>query len=536
MIFNKMNTLFLKLGLMIFLLPATLLGQKNLHLSDDVIFPYLLDNDTLGSDLHTAIRPFQENLSQKSKYSFEEKKGLDKIEIDLNFKNKKRPDFINVSLSPIFTGMGGIDVGNITKGIYDVGMGLSFSLRVGDKLYANWNLIDQYTQFNPITQAYIEQKQIVPGAGNASIYRNNQGLYSYGRNNGYISYSPSKYFNFQLGRGKNFIGEGYRSLILSDVANFYDYLKVTTSFWKVKYVNLFSRMKDFSGNYELPGSGRDKYTSMHYLSWNVSKRLNVGLFEAIVWQSEDSLTQRGFDIYYLNPIIFYRPVEFSLGSPDNALIGASASFKLSRSIKFYGQLMLDEFLLKEIRASRGWWANKQAAQLGMRYYNAFKIKGLMLNGEFNYIRPFTYSHALISQNYGHSKSSLAHPLGANLREVILGAHYCKKDWYLETRISYVEKGLNKMPDLNEGGDIFRPVTDVSNIREFGNRTGQGLLTKMIFARLKVSRRIARRNNLRLQLEIQHYSASNSRASNNNTFFQVGIKSNMFNDYHWGTPE
>ena len=31
--------------------------------------------------------------------------------------------------------------------------------------------------------------------------------------NGYLSYSPSKYLNFQIGHGRHFFGDGYLSLI-----------------------------------------------------------------------------------------------------------------------------------------------------------------------------------------------------------------------------------------------------------------------------------------------------------------------------------
>ena len=69
-----------------------------------------------------------------------------------------------------------------------------------------------------------------------------------------------------------------------------------------------------------------KYTTTHYLSWAISKRVNLSFFDAIVWSATDSAgNYRGFDAQYLNPIIFMRPVEFSIGSPDNALMGLNLS-------------------------------------------------------------------------------------------------------------------------------------------------------------------------------------------------------------------
>ena len=43
----------------------------------------------------------------------------------------------------------------------------------------------------------------------------------------------------------------------------------------------------------------------HYLSWNVSKRFNLGLFESVLWTNTND---RGFDVNYLNPLYFFVPL------------------------------------------------------------------------------------------------------------------------------------------------------------------------------------------------------------------------------------
>lgn len=92
------------------------------------------------------------------------------------------------------------------------------------------------------------------------------------------------------------------------------------------------------------------------MSWNATKRINVSFFESIVWQSRDSNNANlVYDVNYLNPVIFlYRPTEYALGSGDNALIGASFKVRLWKHLQLYGQLIIDEFLLKEMKAQSGW--------------------------------------------------------------------------------------------------------------------------------------------------------------------------------------
>ena len=84
--------------------------------------------------------------------------------------------------------------------------------------------------------------------------------------------TPNKHFNFQFGTGKNFIGDGYRSLFLSDVASPYPYFKINTSFWKIKYTNLWMSMQDVRSELTVDGAYKKKFMAIHYLSWNVSKK------------------------------------------------------------------------------------------------------------------------------------------------------------------------------------------------------------------------------------------------------------------------
>ena len=497
-------------------------SQKNEFLSNDLIFPFFNQNDTIGSSIHTSIRPFLTTTPSTA-----QKIGIDHVSMDFNLPLNKKKDQFALSFSPVVSTVGGYESGDTNAFNYDLTLGLATNLSIGNKLWVNFNWIENYSKLNSISKLYYNELNVLPGFEKASVWDGVDDGLTYGQSHGYLSYSPSKYFNFQLGRGKNFFGEGYRSLILSDNGPVNDFFKIRTSFWKVEYVNLFNRMKTFGTRADNHDKYIDKYSSMHYLSWNVSKRLNIGVFEAIVWQSEDSLVTRGFDVYYLNPIIFYRPVEFSVGSPDNALIGGQLSYRVSKGIKLYGQFMLDEFLLKEVSARNGWWANKQAFQFGTKYYNAFNIDRFTLQMEFNYIRPYTYSHSLTSQNYTHYNQSIAHPDGANLREVLLLMNYYKDKWYFETQLIYTEKGLDPNQE-NYGGNIRLSNNIRPENREYGNNTTQGLLTKIINAEAKVSRKIGNQNNVRIEGVMRYFQSENSNEKRSLVFLTLGVKSNLFN--------
>ncbi len=311
---------------------------------------------------------------------------------------------------------------------------------------------------------------VVPGEG----YANGGPVFAHHDWNAWADYKAGTYFHFTLGKGKNFFGEGYRSLFLSDNAYSYPYLRITTTAWRIRYVNLFCAMSD------IRGSGGDwntyalKFASMHYLSWNALKRLNVALFEAIVWQDNDPSYRRGFDLNYINPVLFYRPTEYSTGSPDNALLGFAVNVKVGRSALIYSQLMFDEFLLSNVREGRGWVGNKQGLQLGAVGHDAFHVKGLTLRAEFNYVRPFMYTHSDTRQNYAHFNEPLAHPYGSNFQEGLAQAEWRTGRWVLSDLLSFAMLGQDTSTDANNsfGNNLFlpenaRPLRDGVRPEDYG---------------------------------------------------------------------
>ena len=126
-------------------------------------------------------------------------------------------------------------------------------------------------------------------------------------------------------------------MLLSNNHSSYPFLTFITEFWKVKYYNHFTTFFDIYNS----DISQKKHGAFHYLDFQANKNLTFGLFEGIIWQSSDENYERGFDVHYLNPIIFYRPVEFSKHSPDNALMGLNIRYNWNK-INLYGQLLIDD--------------------------------------------------------------------------------------------------------------------------------------------------------------------------------------------------
>ena len=374
---------------------------------------------------------------------------------------------------------------------------------------------------------------IIPGIGIAKSFKTD--AYDFPSAEANISFTPSKIFNMQLGYGRNFIGDGYRSLLESDGASPYPYFKLNTTFWKIKYTNTYMFLKDVRNDATLQKTFSTKYMANHYLSWNVSKRLNLGLFESVIWANDN---QRGFDANFANPIIFYRTVEFTSSSRSgNALLGLTGKYKWNNQINLYGQFLLDEFSLNDIKAGDQSWRNKYGYQLGAKYFNALDINGLMLQVEYNHVRPYVYAHLSPFTNYGHNNQNIGHQWGGNFEELIGIARYHKGRYFADAKVTVGKRGLDfdGTSDIgNYGSNIYIGYNDNRPL-DSGVKIGQGNKTSVFIADLQAGYLVNPATNLKLfgNLIYRNFNPTVSTAlatKENTTWFSVGLRADIFNWY------
>ncbi len=402
---------------------------------------------------------------------------------------------------------------------------LSFS----SNLYESQGRFAEYVNKYILTLKPANSNAVMLGAGNAKIFKD--GGFDYPVAEGYISYAPNKHFTLQFGNGKNFIGDGYRSLFLSDAAAPYTFAKISTQFWKIKYTNIWMWMNDVSSENFTDGAYLRKYVAMHHLSINLSKKLNVGLFESTVTNAKSN---PNMDVNFINPIIFYRAIEFSRGSKSgNALVGLNTKYKL-KSANIYGQFILDEIIVSNIFKNNGYWANKYGFQLGFHYFDAFKIKNLMLQGETNIVRPYTYSHRNSDLSYSHYYQPIAHSWGSNFVELIGIARYQKDRWFGNFKAVIGKKGFDfDGNDASYGGNIFNSYNN--RPQTFNNSYYQGNTANIITTDLQLGYIINPTTNLHLFANANYRYFSSKKVipyfdKTNTTWFSIGIKSDILNSY------
>jgi hypothetical protein len=399
-----------------------------------------------------------------------------------------------------------------TRGLYVRG-------RIASKIGFYALITDNQERDPSYVKQWVNTYKAVPGEGYYKAFKTT--AYDYFDARGYFTFNVTKYIDVAFGYDKNFIGNGYRSLFLSDFSNNNLFLKLNTRIWKFNYQNLFMELTATE-----PRAGdrllKKKYATIHHLDVNLTKSINIGLFEAIIFGRSNH-----FDFGYLNPIIFYRSIEQQNGSFDNALVGIDGKANIKKTVQLYGQLLIDEFVLSEIKRNRGWWANKWGIQVGAKYIDAFGIKNLDLQIEHNRVRPFTYSHNDSVSNYTHYNQPLAHPLGANFKEFIGIARYQPAPkWVIEGKLIYYQQGRDSN-NVSFGSNIFLPNGPPYRTMDFGFNVGSGWKTNVTYASFLLSYEWRQNLFFELNAVIRRLETKTPPIiSQNTSIFSFGVRWNM----------
>ena len=479
-----MRLKFLNINCLIFiLLPLSVFSQSPLTSGS---FNYILTDryeilgDSINDNIFSSVKPYRRDFVAKFASNIKPISAVDRFNKDylLNdnylysqfrddsliikdsrqiFKTKNSFVLINendfkMTLNPVL-GFAGASDSEDSIPIYRNSRGIELRGSIGNKVGFYTYLLENQAQ-NPY---FMRSKIKETGFNNGSTL--NKSINPDGKDFfnaiGYVTFSPIKEINVQLGQDKNFIGNGYRSLILSDFSASYPFLKVNTKVWKFNYQNLFSQHIDYDPIF----SNKKKYSAFHHLSVNLGKNLNIGLFENIIFDRNDSTERGNFELSYFNPIIFYRAVEHSVSGPagDNAILGMDWKWNFKKRFSFYGQFLFDEFIKDELVSRSKSWVNKWAYQTGLKYINALNVSNLDMQVELNQVRPYFYQHRSVSQNWVHYGQSLAHPLGSNVREIITILRYQPLNKLnINATYSYSIQGLDSsISGTNFGGNYLR---------------------------------------------------------------------------------
>ncbi len=334
--------------------------------------------------------------------------------------------------------------------------GLRAAGTVGDHFFFETRIEENQRQ--PVVNQHVVST--APRLGDVKLQDGD--TYDYWRAAGVVGYRD-RFLEVRFGHDRNRWGFGANSLLLSDYAPSYDQLQARARVWRLQYVTMVMRRTDprvpLAGQTYFPSS----YGAFHQLTIDLPGRVQASIFESVVF-ANDTVRARGFEVAYLNPIIFYRPIEAGLGSPDNVLLGGGLAWNPVDGARAYGELLLDELTVSQLGTD--WWGNKFGWLLGAHVATPW-ISGLDARIEYARMRPYTYSHRNRPTAYIHYDDILGHPAGPNAEDVTLQLRYRPLPaLHAALDVAYTRRGRDT-DSLNVGGDPRTPYgTRVSDQAPF----------------------------------------------------------------------
>ncbi len=560
---------------MLFLVPASIFAQQNVQMNREwgLEFERQLNlihsshsssvniNDTIGkskinhnsakadsvSDVDlSCFKPYitkpKFSSKDKSKGTYLYRKFREESFVVVN----DTTDKFRLNIDPLFNFQFGVDRADTTgEKLYTNTRGFMVRGGIGNKFAFETSFYENQSTFPRYLDSYIatttklfpqpantnENYAVIPGQGRSKPFKKNG--YDYAMASGYVSYTPNKYFNFQIGNGKNFIGDGYRSLLLSDNAFNYPYARITTTYKNIQYTNLYTSFMNLTdGGVTTPAHVerlfQKKVGSFQLLSMNFFKRLQLGLFHGMIWEAADSTNRQHVNFNTFDPVIGVNTLNYGLHNTNNIVLGATIKIKFTNSISIFGQGMLDDVNIKNDRGDK---VNKYGYQIGIKYFDLFTIKNLHLQLEYNNVRPYSYSSTNPEQSYTHYNQSLAHPLGANFYEAIGFVNYRFNNFFVELKGNYAVKGADSL-NFNFGSNVFKSDNAYPISQNMENvQTTQGLKTTIVTEDIHIGYLLNKSSNFNIVFGVSNRTEQTDRKTNNTQWVYFGVRTSLTNLYY-----
>lgn len=274
---------------------------------------------------------------------------------------------------------------------------------------------------------YYTQNAVIPGSGRTKFFKLDGFDYAYAVGN--IVYRPIKQLTISMGNNQHFIGDGHRSLLLSDNSYSAPYIRAD---WKISPKFQFTYLRSRHLNLvRRPATGsvesyyESKGYSVNYFTYKPNEKLNISLFEGTVWNRGDSITSTRVHPLFYNPVPFVSQLALQNKNEINSLFGINVGVQIAAKHRAYGQLALNSFEF-----------DKLGFQIGYRGYNFFGLNDFMVQAEYNYVPSDLYKSDNSRLNYVHYNTSLGHIRGNGFQEIVIRSNYEIKRVYAELSLSY----------------------------------------------------------------------------------------------------
>lgn len=366
--------------------------------------------------------------------------ALDKLfEKDLIL--KRNTDF-EIRIDPLLNFQKGYQTIDTNISAYTNTRGFIASFKTKN-VYIETMLSENQSVFPEYLYNYSKNTQIVPGQGRWKLFKESGFDYSFSA--GIVSVQVNKNITITLGTGKQKIGNGYRSLLLSDNAFVYPFAKVELNFWKgrLQYISNYAVLNNLtSASANIPPNTerlfQKKPMVYQYLNIGVTKHTRIGFFQGIIGESPNRNNEWKGDGILFSPILFTQLFYYGLDNKNNVLVGLDFRQKLLKTLIIYGQFVLDdhESAFKK-RASYGY-------QIGLKWLKKLNDWMVVFLTEWNDVEERTYWSPLFdnysNSAYSHFNQSMAYT-PEHGKELVTIVSIKKRRWVLSGQYNYQQNSV-----------------------------------------------------------------------------------------------
>lgn len=300
-------------------------------------------------------------------------------------------------------------------------------------IYENQNRFTQYETKHYLTtgerypnpdSSYSIANAVIPGAARTKPFKVDAFDYAYAIGN--LIYAPKSYLRFMVGNNANFVGDGYRSLFLSDnavpsiygridlqLAKRFDYTILRSKQFNLLRRPIYTTVEAY---YE------SKLFSSQFINFRASDKLSMAIFEGSYWSTGDSVSSKSVNPSYYIPLPFLGGLIASNNQTVNVLAGIQFAYLPLKNIRIYGQLALSNWKTKTI-----------GSQIGIRYYSPFGWKEGLIQLEYNNVPKRLYLSENTRLNYSSANLPAAHPKGNGFQELVFRFNFTKKRFYTDVK-------------------------------------------------------------------------------------------------------
>jgi hypothetical protein len=186
------------------------------------------------------------------------------------------------------------------------------------------------------------------------------------------------------------------------------------------------------------------YLAAHRIDLTIGPRWSLGFSEAARYSSD------GLDPLYVVGILPYTVIERirireasndSLRSLEraNAMASADVSFRVSRDLTLYGELLVDDYASEAADMP-----NRIGYQMGFRSDRPWGDHAVHFLGEYARVRNYTYS-VYYGENFEYRNRPLGYVLGPDVENVYLEAFFdITRDWQLRWSGDFTNHGEGRL--------------------------------------------------------------------------------------------